>query len=156
MSKNVKTYVLLGVVLLIWGIIGFKLLGAFSPETEPSSKVRVSEYKPAKTVERDTFSLIADYRDPFLGTLPQVKSKDQSLKKKKKPIVQFPRIFFTGLVSGGQAKENIFFVTIDNRQYLMRKGDIKEGITLVKGSPNSIRVHYQGLHRTIPLQNGRQ
>ncbi|RDY60783.1 hypothetical protein [Flagellimonas nanhaiensis] len=156
MSKNVKTYVLLGLVLAIWGIIGYRLLGVFSPESDGLSVVAIDDYQPKKTIKKDTFSLIADYRDPFLGTRSKSTRKKQSTTKVKAPTTPFPNIVFTGLVSGGQTKDNIFFVTIAGNQKLMKKGSTNDGVTLLGGSSKSIRVRHKGIVKTIPIQNAEQ
>nr|WP_298793792.1 hypothetical protein [uncultured Allomuricauda sp.] len=155
MNKNTKTYILLGAVLLIWGIIGFKVFSAMSPEPEAPVLADNVNFKPKEQVKKDTFSILADYRDPFLGTLPPSKKKSKT-KGVAKPKVQLPDISYTGLVSDQNTKNHIFFVTISGNQYLMRKGNTQAEVTLVSGSSKSIRVRYKGIVKTIPLQNATQ
>lgn len=151
MSKNVRTYLLLGVVVLIWGFIGLKVLGALSPQPEAPIFSENVDFKPKKVIQRDTFSIVADYRDPFLGTMTQ--SNTKRTLKAKQPTVQFPNINYTGLISGQKTKDNIYFVTIDGAQHLMQKRNENNGVTLVSGTSTSIKVRYKGITKTIPLQN---
>ncbi|MGW9686752.1 hypothetical protein [Flagellimonas sp. 2504JD1-5] len=155
MSKNTKTYLLLGAVLLIWGIIGFKVLGALSSEPEAPVLAENINFKPKEQVKKDTFSILVDYRDPFLGTMPPSKKKPKT-KGVAKPKVQFPNINYTGLITDQDTKNHIFFVTISGNQYLMRKGNTQADITLLSGSSKSIRVRFKGIAKTITLQNATQ
>nr|WP_298924946.1 hypothetical protein [uncultured Allomuricauda sp.] len=153
MSKNIKTYILVGLVLMIWGFIGIKVFGALSPEPETPVFAENVNFKPKRVVQRDTFSIVADYRDPFLGTLSASQKKTKGTKKHKQPAVQFPSVSYTGLITDQQTKGHIFFVTIDGTQYLMQKRNENNGVSLVSGTSKNIRVRYKGIVKTIPLQN---
>jgi hypothetical protein len=145
--------VLLGAVAMIWGIIGIKVFGALSSEPKTTMIAENVNFRPKKVTKRDTFSIIADYRDPFLGTLSASKKKGNTTKRPKRPTVQFPNINYTGLITDQQTKDHIFFVTIDGAQYLMQKKSENNGVSLLSGTSKSIRVRYKGIVKTIPLQN---
>lgn len=142
---------LLGGVLLIWGIIGFKIYSALAPEAETLALMEDVTFSPKKTIQRDTFTIKADYRDPFLGTF--VSSKKNVVKTPKKKTINFPQIGYTGLITDQETKKHIFFVTIAGKQHLMQKGQQQNEVTLVSGSSKRIRVRYKGVLKTIPLQN---
>lgn len=142
---------LLGLVLAIWGIIGFRILGVFSPEREAVVAVDKLNFKPKEIVEKDTFSILADYRDPFLGTLSVAKKKTAA-SKPKQPAVAFPNIVYTGLITDQQTKANIFFVTIAGKQFLMQKRGMENEVTLISGNGKNIKVRYKEKLKTIPLQ----
>lgn len=144
---------MLGAVLMIWGVITVKVFGVLSPEPEIPVFAENVNFKPKEIIQRDTFSIVTDYRDPFLGTMSA--SKKNTIKKTKRPVVQFPNINYTGLITGQQNKDNIFFVTIDGTQYLMRKRSENNGVTLVSGTSKNIRVRYKGIAKTIQLQNAK-
>ncbi len=152
MNKNTKTYVLLGGVLLIWGIIGFRIYSALSPDEETLAFTEEITFKPKKAITKDTFTIKADYRDPFLGNFG-VSSKKRATKTTKKKTVNFPQISYTGLITDQKTKKHIFFVTIAGTQYLMKRGNQQNEVTLVSGSSKHIRVRYKGVVKTIPLQN---
>lgn len=144
---------LLGLVLLIWGVIGFKVLDKLSSEPQNVVMVQDMEFTTKKVALKDTFSIIAAYRDPFLGILSNSSKKPRT---KKKPEVQFPNIVYTGLITDQKTKKHIFFVTISGRQYLMQKGNINDGIILVYGNPEYIKLRYMDILKTVPLQNAVQ
>ncbi|WP_097045178.1 hypothetical protein [Flagellimonas pacifica] len=154
MSKNIKTYLLLGIVLLIWGIIGFKVLSALSPEDETLALAENVNFEPKEVAEKDTFNILVNYRDPFLGTLSLSKKRTKKVVKKRE--VQFPSVNYTGLITDQNTKNHIFFVTISGNQYLMRVGNTQSDVTLVSGRSNNIKIRYKGILKTIPLQNATQ
>ncbi|KAB5492149.1 hypothetical protein [Flagellimonas hadalis] len=153
MSKNTKTYILLGLVLVIWGIIGYKLISAFSPDPEPVTFMETTNFKSKNRAQKDTFSLLANYRDPFLGTWNTSRPKKKQGAPVKKESIEFPNIIYTGLVSGAHTKDHIYFVTIGGSQYLMKRGTQQNGVTLVSGTSKNIRVAYKGVVKTVTLAN---
>ncbi|MEC7264020.1 MAG: hypothetical protein VXW38_09790 [Bacteroidota bacterium] len=141
----------MGLVLVIWGIIGYRLISAFAPDSEPTMAMSPVDFKPKNLAQKDTFSLLADYRDPFLGTWNTSPPKKKQTGTTKKGSIQFPNIVYTGLVSGAQTKDHVFFVTIEGSQFLMKKGTQQNGVTLVSGTSKNIRVAYKGTLKTITL-----
>lgn len=153
MNKNTKTYLLLGAVLLIWGIIGYRLLSANSDGVSEIASFEKTTLKSMSVKEKDTFSILADYRDPFLGTFPkkEVKKVKRTSRPKKPPVPEI-KVQFSGLVTDKDTKQRIFFVTIDGQQHLMSVKDKIQKVQLVSGSATSIRIRANGKTRTINLQ----
>ncbi|TMU55654.1 hypothetical protein [Flagellimonas algicola] len=150
MSKRTKTYLLLGVVLVIWGLIGFKVVNTLSPNEEPSIVQKQAVDIPTATIKKDTFTLYANYRDPFLGTLqnPNKKVKRKVSKKTDQPK---KNIAYAGLVSQASSGKSMFFVTIDGQQHMMSPNQEVDGVRLLSGNVSKIRVRYNGQHETITL-----
>lgn len=152
-KKNKKTYLLLGVVLTIWGVLGVKIIGALRPtETTPAMGAVVFKATPVTIQKRDTFRISGDYRDPFLGTLP--KAETPKKKQPSRPKVTLPRkqISYLGSIAQNGSNNRMFFVTIDGQQYLMSKAEKINEVTLVWGNAESIRVKYPGHTETIAVQ----
>lgn len=148
MSKNAKTYVLLGLVLIIWGIIGYKVVKTLSPDEEPLLVSEPVSFEAKPLVKKDTFTLLANYRDPFLGTLPKSERKPSKKQVAKQPV-QKRNIVYSGLVSQSGSGNSLFFVTIDGQQHLMSKKEDKDGVQLLSGSEERIKVRYNGITETI-------
>ena len=106
---------------------------------------------PKRTEKRDTFELVADYRDPFLGTLPTSKQKPFKRTVQKKPISK-RNIVYSGLVSQTESGNTMYFVSIDGQQHIMSKNAEINGVKLLKGNSQKITVHYDGRSETIVLQ----
>ncbi|WP_421806116.1 hypothetical protein [Flagellimonas sp.] len=151
MSKSAKTYTLLGLVLLIWGIIGFKVIKALTHKPDiPPIQVTKSELAQIATT-KDSFSINADYRDPFLGTLPSTKKKMAQRTIKKEPV-QKRNIMYSGLVTESSTGNTLFFISIDGQQHMMSLKEEINGVTLVYGNDKQIKVRYGGQSETISLQ----
>ncbi|WP_375334356.1 hypothetical protein [Flagellimonas sp. C4] len=151
MSKNTKTYLLLCLVLVIWGIIGFKIISPLTHEPD-MSPIKAPKPKMVQiATEKDTFSINADYRDPFLGTLPSTKKKVVQ-RKIKKEMVQKRSIVYSGLVKESGSGNILFFISIDGQQHMMSLKEEINGVTLVYGNDKQIKVRFDGQSETISLQ----
>src|SRR5436190_1487204 len=68
--KNKKiVYLLLVVVVLIWGIIFYRIFSAVGAPDNNTSNMNPTIEKSADKTEVDTFNIDGNYRDPFLGTM---------------------------------------------------------------------------------------
>ncbi len=152
MGKNTKTYVLLAVVLVIWGIIAVRIFSTISPETQEEQAISKASFTPLKVIAPDTFSINADYRDPFLGTYPA--SAATAAKPKRTPKKEMPAIAvqYTGSMVNSSAKKHIYFVTINGQQHLLEKGKTAGDVTLIHGTEKAITIRYQGFTKLVALQ----
>ena len=82
LKNKTKTYVLLVLVLGVWGTVAYKIVAALNPELPemPQQALRLSNNYRMDT-KRDTFSIQRVNRDPFLGTL----ERPVTPKKRKSP-----------------------------------------------------------------------
>ncbi|MEO0525914.1 MAG: hypothetical protein AAFZ89_01740 [Bacteroidota bacterium] len=154
MKKNKKTYLLLVAVVLIWGLIGFKVVAAIDgPSPDATVTTTPVRFTPAPLKERDTFRIVADYRDPFLGTMPTVK-KTRSVKRARSVEPQLPRknIGYSGLITGTGSGKKIFFLTVDGQQLMLSKNESFEGLKLINGDKDKVVVRYNGKRISIPVQ----
>lgn len=152
MKKQTKTYVLLGLVALIWGLIGFRILGALSPQPNKAPKVATGTFDLAPAKERDTFDIVADYRDPFLGTLGTKQKKKTSVKRTvPKETVPSVDIRYTGFITDKNTRQKVFFLSINGQQHLMSAKDKIENVTLLNGTRSAVRVRVGSKLRTVTL-----
>ncbi|WP_437368397.1 hypothetical protein [Maribacter litoralis] len=153
MKKQHKTYLLLAVVLLVWGMIGYKFVSAINPSVESNDKVVVADkFVPKEIKEREQFTIVAEYRDPFLGT---IRNPASNRRKKVSIIVKkdLPKknIVYTGFITDKGSKQKIFFVTIDGQQQMMGLKDTFKEVKLVQGTNSYIKVSYNGILEKIIL-----
>lgn len=154
-NKN-KTYILLAIVLGIWGTIGYQIFSKLNPGEEPivAQNNNVS-FTPKKDIKKDTFSINTSHRDPFLGTLYN-KSKTataSSSKKTVKDTLKWASIVYKGKISKQQSSNSIYILEINGTQQLLKVGKKYEGITLIKGSKKSIVVSFKGKRKSISVAN---
>lgn len=155
MKKRTKTYVLLSVVIVVWAIIGYKVISALNPDEPNNQEIKSfkTAFNPTIQKERDTFSIQPVRKDPFLGTLlikPEPKKITRSTVKTKK--VKWPMVKYQGLVSKMSSKrDQVYIVTINRVQYLAKKGQIIDSIKVVNGNENQVVLRYKNELKTISL-----
>lgn len=154
MQRKKRTYLLLLFVAAIWGVLALKVIGAMGPDGErPPAPVPPPAIGTEGTGERDTFAIAANYRDPFLGTLPKGDvPKRAKVRTAKRPTPPKRTISLSGSVAQNGTSNRLYFVTIDGQQHIMSKNDKVDGVTLIWGGSGSIRVSYPGHTETIKLR----
>lgn len=152
--KNKKSiYVLIPVVLLIWGLVISKFISFSNPEVSTTVKEDFS-LEPLTIKEKDSLVITVNYRDPFLGKMyVPVKAKTNTNNVKGKinriePIV-WPNVIYKGMVSDTKSKQKVFMLIINGQFYLMKEKDTEQDITLKSGNRESIVVNYMGDLSTI-------
>lgn len=150
MLKNKKAlYVLIPLVLIIWGLITYRIYESLKDDTpdyvmEPGSAEAVVEM-----LTPDTFSILADYRDPFLGRARAARPKANPGKarktpkpvvKKPEPVLRWPAITYGGMIRNQKTGKLIAMVKINGEDNLMAVGNIASAVRLVHVYPDSIKV----------------
>ncbi len=143
-------------VLVIWSIIGYKIYSSLNPELPEVVLNDVeASFNPKTGIEIDSFSIKTTDRDPFLGTITKKSNKTASLKQNnttKQEDSNWPQITYGGVIKRQNSNEQVFVVTINNTQYVLKKGQKVDYITLVKGDNTSITVRYNTTQKIIPIQ----
>ena len=142
-----KTYLLLVLVIAVWGTVAYRIVAALNPEL-PEIKQQDfavnSNYKVETKI--DTFSITKVNRDPFLGTYEKKKPKKSAVKKK---TVNWKPIQYQGIVKKG--KNRMFIISINGNQHLLKKGQTKDSITLVYGNVKTVKMRYKNSFKTFSL-----
>ena len=149
--KNKKAlYVLLPTVISIWGYLFYKIFSTLNQD-EPvanysasGAAISLNENSPF-----NTFNLLANYRDPFLGKMVldnkrAVQSNNPAPANPaiKKPVqqTQWPQISYTGMIKNQQSKKQLAMVQINGKDYSLKIGEETDGIELKKIFKDSIEV----------------
>ncbi len=143
MKKQQKTYILLAISCIVWGIIGVQIYGYLNPESEKQELTQYQKFTPEKTQEKEIYVVNTHDRDPFLDRYKQTKLKKRSTKKTKKKHTKtrFPKIIYNGIVINKKSKS--FIVTVKNQQQIMKIGDVFNDIKLISGNSKEIKVKHQ-------------
>jgi hypothetical protein len=157
--KNKKNiYILLPIVLLIWGAVLYQFFTFTSGDEQqiPNAEIGI---KPFKIKDKDTFSISISKRDPFLGG---ISSSENSNKVKKvvssnksaqiKEELIWPEVSYKGIVSDNNEKVKVYMLIINGKTYLMRKGEQQEGVKLKDGDRETIYALYKGDLKVIFIQ----
>ncbi len=148
-KKNIK--ILLPVVLIIWGLVIYNIVDAFSSEEIAGSKMDMAHFKAPKIKEKEVFTLLPIDSDPFLGTMyTKPKTKVTSRRNPVQEIV-WPAIDYEGVISGKTFKSTIFIISINGQQHLVKKGDTLQGLKVIKGNTKLIKLKYKRQTKEFPI-----
>lgn len=157
--KNKKyIFILLPVVLLIWGGVLYQFFSFSGIDEDTISAPHDFQIKPLQLKERDTFSINIKYRDPFLGKIyasEQAPKANDKAKMRKKPkpeeAIVWPTILYKGIVSDTKDKTTIYMLIIAGKTCLMKKGATESEVFLKDGDKESVYVKYKGNLNLIML-----
>jgi len=154
LKNKTKTSVLGLLVLGIWGTIGYKIISGINP-TQPSSdnSLVTPDFALEYTKEKDSFKIINLDRDPFLGTILVSKKTNKTVLGSKKKEVNFPEVVYKGILETNGSNNRIFILSINNKEYLLKKGQIADSVKLNYGNTKSVRVSYKNTSKTIKLND---
>lgn len=155
LKNKSKTYLLLAVVLCVWGTIGYKLINGISPDIAKVNEENFDfSFNPKTNTEIDTFSIKTVERDPFLGTLSRKKNnRNASTKSSKKVIKDNSQVItYGGLVKKQNSSDYVYIVNINKNQYLLKKGQTADSVKLIKGKEKEITIRYRNKNKTIKRQ----
>jgi hypothetical protein len=154
-NKKLKTYIMLALAVIIWGYAGFSFFRTFSDKKNQdiSTDYHISADN-GNSGLADTFILLGNYQDPFLGRSlvrstgslqTPVRTKPVLLKKEEiKPavITDFSFISFIGMVTNPGNGKRVALVDLKGRQYMVSEGEQIEQVTFMKCFPDSIKVSF--------------
>ncbi|MFI5219067.1 MAG: hypothetical protein ACHQNT_06225 [Bacteroidia bacterium] len=152
--KNKKTvYILLPLAVLIWGIIIYKIILSLSPDETAMSSEQFNLPAATSSNAPDTFSIIANYRDPFLGkqaSLNPAPVKALVIKKTLPPVSKpWPDIKYNGTMKNASSKKEFAFVQINGKEYIMKLNEEEDDIKLLKIFKDSAVVAFGKEKKTV-------
>lgn len=149
--KNI--YILIPAVLLVWGIIGYRIFSGIAPSQKKTEEIAIlSSFQPKEAMIKEVFELKLDYRDPFLGTLSIREKKIIKPKPRVKDSIVFPDIHYKGIFSSSNKSNTIFLVMIDGYQEMFKKHETHQQVKLLKGDKKKITIKYKTEKKTFYLQ----
>lgn len=150
---------MLPIVFLVWGIVFYQLyLYFFSTPTYVTEKTEVEVN--VDEIKKDTFSIVANYRDPFLGenirlTQPKTTNNQSSQQKVQKNIAQkpldnpWPTIEYKGMIKNNNSEKRVGIVGLNSKEYLVKEGEVLNGVKFMVISKELIQVSFQKEQKTI-------
>jgi len=149
--KNKKLlYVLIPFTLLIWGMIIYRIFNVVNPTSD--FKI-LDTHQNSKVEEKmtDTFSISANYRDPFLGkiqekvkpTITQNSTNNVKQKVKKAEEIKVkPNMIYLGLIKSQKNNKQVALVQINGTINNMIIGDKYNGVEITKIYRDSIEIKF--------------
>jgi hypothetical protein len=151
--KNKKfTYLLTGLVAIIWGFFFYMLFSDNTPTTEQQVNTFVAVEAVEDTIAFQELNLA--YKDPFLArkivssgyiNINQSLSKSTIKPKPQKPAVKKPSNIFVWpkVVYGGTLNGEKGLLTLNNEQLIAEEGKQINDFKIVNIYPDSIRIAYK-------------
>jgi hypothetical protein len=159
--KNKKfTYVLGLAVLVIWGLIIYRVFSATADSDDNITVSNISQKKETyddETIIKDTTHLLLNYKDPF----SLIKPKDTAeIPVKKilyrnlsilpiKPAFNWSFIRYAGYIRNPTTKKLVAVVSINGKNEMLLEGQTREQVKLLKNMRDSIKISYGGKVRFI-------
>lgn len=162
--KNKKfTYLLIVVVLFVWGMIIYRIADSAGGGNDPQPT-----YKPMKqeafndyAITADTGHLLLNYRDPF-GVVkppeaPELPVKDVIRKSVKpapvKPPMNWNFIQYAGYIRNHSSNKLITVIAINGKNLALKEGETAGQVRLIKNMGDSIRITFNGQTKNIRLKS---
>ncbi|KAA9324920.1 hypothetical protein [Adhaeribacter soli] len=164
--KNKKlVYILLPLVLIIWGLIVYQVKTAIADEPEViglSNEKR--DGKLSQEIQQQEFSLMLNYPDPFLKgekvtrTASPAQANRVSSRQKPNPVlppvqlkeeIAWPNIVYNGMIVNQNSNAKIAMLTIGEQQVFLKINSIEKGIRLLRIYKDSVRVELNGQRKAI-------
>ena len=138
---------LVPVVLGIWGYIGWKIYDGMQGDDAAALPALAAPAAGGTRMVPDTFQLVANYRDPFLGKVEAPRTnisnsnapKAPQLPKPPAPTASWPSITYGGMI---KKKEGPPFalLTVAGSDYLVKAGEKAGDVQVISISRDSIFV----------------
>ena len=150
--KNKKNiYILLPVVILVWGLLIYKIVAATKPNATTQELVATAQFNPLQLEATESFTINANYRDPFLGIVKKKKKIKPKTKKvtTKKITVPFPNIIYKGVVSPKGKNQQVYLISINGQQFFFKKNNINQKVKLMRGNNKEVVLKFQGQQQSF-------
>lgn len=159
MKTKKSIYILLPIVLLIWGAVVYQFF-SFTNNNEVDIPNQDISVKPFKIKPKDTFSIQINKRDPFLGkittdevvSIKRPKSIITNNPAKVKEELIWPNVEYKGIISDNKDKIKVYMLIINGKTFLMKKGEEENEVKLKEGDREMVYVVYKGDLRIVIIQ----
>lgn len=148
MSKSGLNKVLIISLLLIWSVVGYKLISSFfgKKEVDPISTLVAPKSVSIQTQKKEIFDLPTILRDPFLGKYTmqkkEVSTKISYRKVKQARDLIWPSIEYYGFLKGEKSSGSLVLLKINSKMERIRKGEKFEGLEIKEIYQDSVLISF--------------
>jgi hypothetical protein len=157
--KNRKLlYLLVPLVIILWGVIIVKIFRHFNQSSMETPIVAVGSNLSDENQIADTISIIANYSDPFLerniistSDRPnELAVKDNANQKQNLNVsITWPKVQYKGMIINNGNNNVLYLINIDGKNHLLKKGSLADNIILSKVFKDSIVIQFEKKYKTI-------
>lgn len=166
MNQKPVKYILIGGVVVVWGLIIYRVVDGLNPDDNVPAIKTSNTIAPATILTTDSFTLIADYSDPFIpgsdtvNTAAALTEKAVAAPPPPPPVVNKPpedtykegTIQYLGMISNPARKLKLGSITINGKEMLVKEKEKVEGYEVEKISAETVVVRYK--KKRITIQKG--
>jgi len=147
-------------VLLVWGIVFSQLFSYFYSDPILATQ-EINQIINIDEIKEDTFSIVAAYRDPFLGrktksyrnntsaSAPQQSASRGGVKKSIPAEKPWPLMSYNGMIKNNNSDRKVGIVKINEKEYLVKSGDVIGEVSILTIEKKAIKVRFQKETKTI-------
>lgn len=150
MKSKRNVYILLFLVLLIWGVLGYRLFSYINKSEQNVESGTPQNFNTIDYKEPDYVKIEVNYRDPFTGETPEGNQNQLSKRVNENNLsnidvsdnIPIPEkvILYKGLVSDTSDKKKVFMLSINGKTYLLSQGQKEDNIKVISGNAKQIVV----------------
>ena len=168
MSKKAINSILIGALLLIWGLVLYQLFWGVDTQGTDAPEITFLQESFNEQQAQDSIVLSLDYRDPFLGktlnaepTKQNVLSSGSNGRKTTRlkstlptetKTTDWPRISYNGMIENQSDNRQVAIVNIDQNSHLLALGDTASSVKLTNIHSDFILVEWNGERQTVYLK----
>ncbi len=161
MRNKKLTYILIPVVILLWGYIFYKIFWGARNTNEYVNYRQIKADTLTIKPEEFEYDLLVNYTDPFLknrtvkrdAIKKQNEQTNQSrrvnTRRRRTQATRWPNIKYGGIITNESSEKITILVEIDNSKCLMNIGEERKGVIIMHYYPDSIIVKYKEEEKTI-------
>jgi hypothetical protein len=155
MKKRKILYMMLPLVILVWGFVCYQLFSSFftTPnyaKAEAKNKIAIAE------VEKEAIVLVANYRDPFLGKKAKYRGSPTSSVAPKTTKVspvkitkKWPQIRYKGMIKNNNSDKRVGIFEVNGKEYLINEKETVSEIKFLSITKHEVKVLFQQEKKTI-------
>ncbi|RZJ94936.1 MAG: hypothetical protein EOO60_01815 [Hymenobacter sp.] len=177
MNSKRSVYLLVPLVLLVWGLIGWRIWAAANDSTSEAEQLPTVALRAKPTTVRHQPKLLLAYDDPFkpgpshstpslvgslpaVGTLPNAATSGRSaasLNFAVRPAVPtvaiasvpWPQIRYLGVIAHAGGSAQVALLAIDNQEFVIKASKSERGVQVLKLFRDSVQLGFSGQKKSF-------
>jgi hypothetical protein len=148
MKNKRVVFILLPIVLIIWGAVIYRIY--FAVKQKQILNVKTSMPRIKADLNTEEFVIVANYRDPFLVSEKNDKPKIVVPKSvaKSQPL-NWPNIKYNGSIKNKISSKQLILLNINSKDRIMKIHQTTDGVMLNKVYKDSVEVLFEKEKKTI-------
>ncbi len=134
MKNKLLTYLLLVLVIVVWGLIFVRLFGSKNEE-QKIQKGNMIKNSIDSSILNTKYTLRFNYADPFLGqknSISQVRKPKKFIEVKDQPKPEPIEVQYLGMISNKKQKSVLALIRLNGQEYYLSLGETMNGLELIK------------------------